>query len=235
MSDLLPEKLQELLKIVSKSEDRVGQFRAYVKLLDRAYKTIEKLGGALRKQERNYDKMKSDLAFFNRHRMKVDALIKAMRETYSSSTKSLRTLEELAQAYPAQYVFEVCQLGSYRLGSVQGWAFLNMRSATRIEADDNFVQAVLPAIAQVLPDHRDYLELRSAGIEDQLEAELEKLNEMRRAKTAIESDLPKWTEAMTALAHALRPAESTQLNTQEVAVRDRLLAPGGAAKLANIA
>lgn len=225
MSDNLPEKLQEQLKLVTKAEDRLSQFRAYVKLLDRGYKSLEKLGTALRKQERNYEKLKSDLAFFSRHRMKVDVLIRAMRETYSNSTKALRALEELAQHYPPHYVFEVCQLGSYRLGGVQGWAFLNIRSVARMDADTNYEQAVLPAIAQVLPDHRDYLELRAAGIEEQIGAELEKLNEMRRAKVEIEGSLPKWTEQMTALAAAMKPAETDRLNAQELAVYERLVVP----------
>lgn len=234
MSSNLPQHIATLLKETAKGSDRVEQFRAYVKLLDRSYKSAEKLGAELRKQERNYDKMKSDHAFFSRHRAKVDVLIKAMRETYVNSTKAMHTLEDLAQSYPAQYVFEVCHLGSYRLGSVQGWSFFNLRSASRIEADGNYVNAVLPAIAQVLPDHRDYLDLRAAGIEDQLQAELDKLNEMRRALSELQSCIPKWTEEMTALAVAMKRGDLERLNPQEQAVHERLVHPSGP-RLANSA
>jgi len=226
MSSNLPENIEKLLKESQNGSDRVEQFRSYVKLLDRAYKAADKLGSELKKQERNYDKMKTDHAFFGRHRMKVDVLIKAMRDTYVNSTKALRTLEELAEHYDAQYVFEVCHLGSYRLGAVQGWSFLNVRSASRLEADANFENAVLPAIAKVLPDHRDYLRLRAAGIEDQLQAELDKLNEMRRALSEVQSGIPKWTEEMTALAVAMKQPEIARLNAQEQAVHERLVTPG---------
>lgn len=227
MSSNLPENIEKLLKLLSKADGNVGQFRAYVKLLDRSYKTINSLGAELRKQERNYNKMKTDLAFFMRHRDKVDVLLRALRETYSNSSKALRTLEELAQAYPPQYVFDVCQLGSYRLGAVMGWSFLNMKSLTRMEADVNYVEAVLPAIAAVLPDHRDYLALRAAGIEKEIETELEKLKEMQRAKAAVEAALLKWSEEMTALGHALRPAEREKLNFQELTVLEQLTGSGG--------
>lgn len=234
MASNLPENIEKLLKEASKGSDRVEQFRAYVKLLDRSYKTAEKLGAELRKQESNYNKMKTDHAFFGRHRMKVDVLIKAMRDTYVNSTKAMRTLEDLVQNYPAQYVFEVCHLGSYRLGTVQGWSFVSFRSVSRTEADENYVNAVLPAIGQVLPDHRDYLELRNAGIEERLQAELDKLNEMRRAKAEVEGGLPKWTEEMTALAVAMKAPEVQRLNAQEQAVHERLVNPNGPA-LANSA
>jgi len=78
----------------------------------------------------------------------------------------------------------------------------------------------------VLPDHRDYLRLRAAGIEDQLQAELDKLNEMRRALSEVQSGIPKWTEEMTALAVAMKQPEIARLNAQEQAVHERLVTPG---------
>lgn len=234
MSAPLPKNIEQLLKATTKGVGRVETFRAYVKLLDTSYKTVDKLGAELRKQERNYNKMKDDHAFFARHRAKVDVLIKAMRDTYTNSTKAMRTLEELAQNYPIQYVFEVCQLGSYRLGSVQGWAFLAVRSASRIDADQNYVNVVLPAIAAILPDHRDYLELRSAGIEERLQSELDKLNEMRRTKAEIDSALPKWSDGMTALANAMDADDVARMNLQERAVQEKLIA-GSSFRFANSA
>ncbi len=234
MATELPKNIEQLLKEATKGVDRVEAFRAYVKLLDTSYKTTEKLGAELRKQERNYNKLKEDKTFFDRHRAKVDVLLRAMRETYTNSTKALRTLEELAQHYPAQYVFDVCNLGSYRLGPVQGWAFLSIQSASRIEADQNYVNAVIPAIAQVLPNHRDYMELRNAGIEERIQAELDKLNEMRRVKSEIDMGLPKWSDAMKALAHEMKADDLALLNQQERAVQEKLVS-GTVFKFANSA
>jgi hypothetical protein len=234
MASNLPKNIEQLLKEATKGVDRVESFRAYVKLLDTSYKTGEKLGGELRKQERNYSKLKEDKTFFDRHRAKVDILIKAMRDTYTNSTKALRTLEELAQHYPAQYVFDVCNLGSYRLGAVQGWAILGIQSASRIEADQNYVNAVIPAIAQVLPNHRDYVELRNAGIEERIQTELDKLNEMRRVKAEIDTGLPKWSEAMKALAEEMKSDDLALLNQQEREVQEKLMA-GTVFKFANSA
>lgn len=234
MASNLPKNIEQLLKTATKSADRVTAFRAYVKLLDTSYKTAEKLGGELRKQERNYNKLRDDEAFFSRHRAKVDALLRAMRDTYTNSAKALRMFEELAQNYPTQYVFDVCKLGSYRLGLVQGWSFLSIQSAARTDADQNYVNAVIPAIAQVLPDHRDYVELRSTGIEEQLQVELEKLNEMRRARSEIEMGLPKWSDAMKALAEEMKAEDLALLNQQERAVQEKLMA-GIVFKFANSA
>jgi hypothetical protein len=234
MTSNLPKNIEQLLKAASKDADRVEAFRAYVKLLDSSYKTAEKLGAELRKQERNYNKLKEDHAFFAHHRAKVDAMVRAMRDTYVNSTKALRTLEELAQHYPAQYVFEVCNLGSYRLGTVQGWAFLNLQSASRIEANQNYTQVVIPAIAQVLPNHRDYIELRNGGIEEQIQSELDKLNEMRRVKVEIDTNLPKWSDAMKALACEMKAEDLGLLTPQERTVQEKL-ASGTVFKFANSA
>ncbi|WPZ33434.1 hypothetical protein T8K17_19640 [Thalassobaculum sp. OXR-137] len=178
--------------------------------------------------------MKEDHAFFSRHRAKVDVLLRAMRETFVNSTKALRTLEELAQNYPAQYVFDVCNLGSYRLGSVQGWSFLSIQSASRTDADQNYANAVIPAIAQVLPNHRDYVELRNSGIEERIQSEFDKLNEMRRVKAEIDNNLPKWSDAMKALADEMKPADIERLNAQERTVQEKLKA-GTVFKFANSA
>ncbi|MCR9072842.1 MAG: hypothetical protein NXI18_14080 [Alphaproteobacteria bacterium] len=227
MASSLPQNIEQLVKDTAKVTDPVLAFRAYVKLLDTAYKATEKLGAELRRQESSYQRMKTDHQFFARHRAKVDVLIRAMRETYVNSTKAMRTLEDLAQHYPAQYVFDVCQLGSYRLGNVQGWAFLNLRSASRLDADQNYLNAVLPAIAAVLPDHRGYVELRNAGIEEKLQHELDKLNEMRRTKAEIDSNLPKWTDGLKALASGMQAKELERLNPHEQAVNEKLKAGSG--------
>lgn len=234
MASNLPKNIEQLLKEATKGVDRVAAFRAYVKLLDTGYKTAERIGEELRKQERNYNRLKDDQTFFARHRAKVDVLLKAMRETYTNSAKALRTLEELAQNYPLQYVFEVCNLGSYRLGLVQGWSFLGIQSASRLDADRNYANAVIPAIAQVLPNHRDYIELRNAGIEEQVQTELDKVNEMRRAKAEIDMGLPKWSDAMKALAEEMKPEDLELLNQQERTVQEKLRA-GTVFKFANSA
>ena len=234
MATNLPIKIEELLKEATRGTDRVAAFRAYVKLLDTGYKTSEKLGGEIRKQEIVYNRLKDDESFFSRHRAKVDMLVRAMRETYANPTKVLKTLEDLAMNYPIQYVFEVCGLGSYRLGLVQGWSFFSIQSAARLDANQNYANAVMPAIAQVLPDHRDYVELRNSGIEERTQAELDKLNEMRRTKSELDTALPKWSDAMKALAEEMKPEEVALMNQQERTVQEKLRA-GTVFKFANSA
>ena len=229
MSEHLPESIEKLHKSISGALDKVDQFRGFVKLLDASYKEIETSGKQLVKQERKYQKLKEDHAFFARHRNKVDVLFRAMRETYSNPAKALRHIDELARNYPAQYVFEVAHLGSWRLGSVQGWAFLNLKSVARVEADRNYTEAVLPALGNALPDHKDYLDLRSEGIEERLEAELDKMNDLRRSTAAVQAGMTKWTEEMTALAAALSKEEVGRLNSQEAEVCRRLVESGGSA------
>lgn len=234
MATNLPKNLEKLLKEATKGVDRVDAFRSYVKLLDAGHKTAAKLGSEIRKQENTYNRLKDDFEFFSRHRAKVDILLRAMRETFVNSTKALRTLEELAQNYPVQYVFDVCKLGSYRLGSVQGWSFLSIHSASRVDADQNYANAVIPAIAQILPNHRDYVELRNSGVEERVQSEFDKLNEMRRVKAEIDTNLPKWSDAMKALAEEMKPADIELLNAQERTVQEKLKA-GTVFKFANSA
>ena len=229
MTSKLPENIEKLHKATSGALEKVEQFRAYVKLLDASYKSVDENGKLLVKQERTYQKLKEDHAFFARHRSKVDVLFRALRESYGNPAKVLRDIDELARNYPAQYVFDVAHLGSWRLGRPMGWSFLNLRSVARQEADKNYADAVLPALGIVLPDHKDYLDLRSQGVEEMLETELEKMTALRETLAAVQGGLEKWTEEMTALANALTDAEAKRLNAQEAEVRDRLVESGGSA------
>src|SRR3546814_20787830 len=78
----------------------------------------------------------------------------------------MRTIEELIANYPVRYAFEVCQLGSYRLGTPLGWNVMGVRSASRLDADRNYAEVVIPAPAQILPEHSGYLALRARRSEE---------------------------------------------------------------------
>ncbi|SDF06500.1 hypothetical protein [Thalassobaculum litoreum] len=86
----------------------------------------------------------------------------------------------------------------------------------------------------MLPNHRDYVELRNSGIEERVQAELDKLNEMRRVKSEIDTGLPKWSDAMKALAEEMKAEDLALLNQQERTVQEKLAA-GTVFKFANSA
>ena len=129
----------------------------------------------------------------------------------------------LAANYPVQYVYEVCQLGSYRLGAPLGWNVLGIRSAERIDAEQNYVDAVIPSLVELLPDHAAYLELRSKDIEQQFEEALSDANLKRAARAAIETVVPTWSDELAACALSLTDAQVAGLSESEREVRRRLL------------
>ena len=137
MSDNLPVTLAELHRDATTASDRVETFRAYVKLLNHAYKALEKARGEAETADRRLAELRVDHTFFLRHRARVEMTFRTLIDTYRNPTKAMRTLEDLVASYPVQYVFEVCQLGSYRLGAPLGWNVMGVRSASRLDADRN--------------------------------------------------------------------------------------------------
>lgn len=207
MSDHLPVTLSNLHEDAKKAGDRITTFRSYVKLLNHAYKALEKARDETRLAERHLNGLKVDHAFFLRHKARVEVVFRALRETYRNPAKALRTVDELAANYPAQYVFEVCQLGTYRLGAPLGWSFFAARSATRVEAERAYAEVAIPALAQMLPDHAAYLGMRSKDVEQDYDAALADLTHKRSTQAAIETSVPTWSQELLALSMALTTAE----------------------------
>lgn len=222
MTDALPVTLANLHDDAKKATTRVATFRSYVKLLNSGYKVLEKARDEVRLADRHVNALRIDHTFFMRHKTRVEIAFKALRDTYRNPAKALRMVDDLAAHYPAQYVYEVCQLGSYRLGTPHGWNVLGVRSATRIEADQNYADVVIPALAQMLPDHAGYIALRSKDIEKQFEEALADANRKRAAQAAIETALPAWSEELAACSQALTVAEVDSLSSGEREVRRRL-------------
>ncbi|EDP61229.1 hypothetical protein BAL199_00942 [alpha proteobacterium BAL199] len=223
MSDHLPVTLSNLHEDAKKSGDRITTFRSYVKLLNAAYKALEKARDEARLADRHLNGLKVDYAFFIRHKGRVEATFRALRDSYRNPAKALRMIDELAANYPAQYVYEVCQLGSYRFGGALGWSFVGVRSTTRIEADRNYVDIVIPTLAQMLPDHAGYLALRSKDVEGDYEAALSDATHKRAVQAAIETTVPGWSEELTSCSLALTTSEIDQLTSNEREVRRRLM------------
>ena len=223
MSTSLPVTLANLHEDAKTAADRVETFRAYVKLLNTAYRALEKAREEARLADRHLNALRVDHTFFQRHKARVEVAFKALRETYRNPAKALRMIDELTGCYPPQYVFEVCQLGSYRLGTPLGWNVLGVRSTERIEADQNYLDAVIPAIAQILPDHAGYLDLRAKDIEQEFEDALASANRKRAVQAAIEAAVPGWSEELAAFSLALTPGEVDRLSNGEREVRRRLL------------
>jgi hypothetical protein len=223
MSEALPAALSELHEAAKAAGDRTTTFRAYVKLLNAAYKALEKAREEARLADRHLNGLRVDHSFFQRHKGRVEAAFRLLRETYRNPAKALRTIDELAANYPVQYVYDVCQLGSYRLGAPLGWNVLGIRSAERIDAEQNYVDAVIPSLVELLPDHAAYLELRSKDIEQQFEEALSDANRKRAIHAAIETVVPTWNDELAACALSLTDAQVAGLSESEREVRRRLL------------
>lgn len=223
MSDHLPVTLANLHGDAKTASDRIETFRAYVKLLNHAYKALEKARDQARLADRHLNELRVDHTFFLRHKAKVEMAFKALIDTFRSPTKAMRTIDDLAANYPAQYVYEVCQLGSYRLGTPLGWNLLGVRSASRIEADQNYADMVIPALAQMLPEHAGYLDLRAKNIEASFEEALADANHKRALQAAIEAAVPGWSDELAACSLTLKPSEVDKLSNGEREVRRRVM------------
>lgn len=223
MSDHLPVTLANLHGDAKTASDRIETFRAYVKLLNHAYRALEKARDETRLADRHLNEQRVDHTFFLRHKARVEFTFKALIDTYRSPTKAMRTVDDLVAAYPAQYVYEVCQLGSYRLGAPLGWYLLGVRSASRIEADQNYADVVIPALAQMLPEHAGYLELRAKNVEASFEDALADGNRKRTVQAAIEAAVPGWSDELAACSLTLKPSEVDKLSDGEREVRRRVM------------
>lgn len=223
MTSNLPVALANLHDGAKSAGDRIETFRAYVKLLNAAYKALEKASDEARLAERHVNVLRVDHVFFQRQKARVEVAFRALRETYRNPAKALRAIDDLSANYPAQYVYEVCQLGSYRLGTPHGWNMLGVRSSERIDADQFYLEAVIPALAKMLPDHAAYLELRASDIEGQFEDAVADSNLKRAVKAAIEAALPPWSEELQSCSLSLTAAEVGRLTNGEREVRNRLL------------
>ncbi|GHD60332.1 hypothetical protein GCM10017083_46030 [Thalassobaculum fulvum] len=222
MTDHLPVTLANLHQDAKKASGRLETFRAYVKLLNVAYKALAKARDESRLADRHLNELRVDHAFFQRHKAKVELTFRALRETYRNPARALRMIDDLSANYPAQYVFDVCQLGTYRFGAPHGWSLLGIRSAARVDADQNYVDAVIPALVQMLPDHGAYVEMRGKDIEKRFEEALADANQKRAAHAAIEAAVPTWSEELAACSQSLTTAEVDRLSENEREVRRRL-------------
>ncbi len=223
MSEALPASLADLHDDAKRAGDRTATFRAYVKLLNASYKALEKAREEARLADRHLNGLRVDHTFFQRHKARVETAFRLLRETYRSPTKALRTIDELAANYPVQYVHDVCQLGSYRLGAPLGWNVLGIRSADRVEADQNYIDAVIPALVEILPEHAAYLDLRSKDVEQQFDDALTDANRKRAVQAAIEMVVPTWNDELAACSLSLTDAEVAGLSEGEREVRRRLM------------
>lgn len=227
MSSNLPDALNTKHENAKKAADRLARYRLFVILINQGYKKLEEIKKSERKADKEVSRLSADHDFFLRHQDKMNALFRTMRETYSNPAKVLRGLDDLCRHYPAQYVFEVCQLGSYRLGSPMGWSFLGFRSLSRNDADANYAEVVIPLLSKILSDHRDYLDLRQSDIATRYDAAVAEVATIRREKAAVEAGLPTWTQEMTSCAADMSEDEVAQLTPEEAEVRRRIVGRAG--------
>lgn len=225
MSDLVPAALTDLHAKAVAAGNRIETLRAYIVLIDRGHKATQKARAAAKAMDREVARLRDDHIFFKRHEAKVETLHQALRLCYGNPNKVLRTIDEMISAYPVEYVFEVCKLGVWRLGTPIGWAFLWMISPERQAAALTYETEVLPVIAQVLPDHVDFMALRRSDIVEQFEQANKAAATQRQTLGALEGALPKWTEELKSVAHSLKQDELDRLTVEEREVRRRLVIP----------
>lgn len=223
MSDNLPASLTDLHKDAVGAKDRVETYRNYIALMNRGYRTLEKVKRRVRVLDGELAKVRDEHIFVQRHALKVEAALAAMRQCYADPNKVMRTLDDMVLAYPVEYVYDVCRLGIWRLGRPVGWSFLWLHSQDRLEAASVYEMAVLPALAQMLPDQRDYITLRRDRIDERFDKARKTATDQRQALAAIEAAIPKWTEELKSAAHALRQSEVEKLSQEEREVRRQLL------------
>ena len=225
MSDLVPAALTDLHGKAVAASDRIDTFRAYTNLIAHGHKALDRVRRKVKTLDGETRRLTDDHTFFQRHEAKIEALHHALRQCYAHPNKVLRTLDDMVAAYPVEYVFEVCKLGVWRLGTPAGWSFLWMISPERQSAAAMYESEVLPMIGQVLPDHRDFMALRRSNIAEQFEQASKVAASQRQSLAAIEGAMPKWTEEMKGAAHALKQSEVDRLTQEEREVRRQLLAP----------
>ena len=223
MSEKLPSTLKSLHEDARSAKARTDTFLSYINLMNKAYKEFDQAKNKSKLADRHLNAMKAEHTFYQRHTTKIDALYVVLPECFSSPTKVMRNLDEMVMHYPAEYVFEVCKLGAWRIGPANGWTFFGFKSMSRIEAELAYEQRVLPIIAQMLADHRDYIELRQRGVEEAYDLANEDATEKRFELAAIEAVLPVWRDEMKAAATALTQDEVDRLTPDEREVRRRLM------------
>src|SRR3546814_8603833 len=60
---------------------------------------------------------------------------------------------------------------------------MGVRSASRLDADRNYAEVVIPALAKILPEHSGYLALRAGDIEGIFDEALSEANRKRAARS----------------------------------------------------
>lgn len=189
-----------------------------VRALDRLGKQAKEKAGALKAAE-------ADMAFLERHRAKEDVALRALRGTYVRPTKALAVFNDLCRNFAPHYVAEVIRLGSYRLGWPLGFGILNYRSETRIGADENYAQVVVPALDRIIPDQRDYLDLRDTGIEALHADALKAHTEVSDRRLSIEGAVRDLERDIRAAALSLSDSEVGKLDAEDYGFRMAILTP----------
>src|SRR3546814_21163662 len=77
MSDHLPVTLAALHRDATTASDRVEMFRTYVKLLNHAYKALEKARKEAENADRRLGELRVDHTFFLRHRARVETAFRS--------------------------------------------------------------------------------------------------------------------------------------------------------------
>src|SRR3546814_20433626 len=105
----MPVTLADLHRDATRASDRVEMFRTYVKLLNHAYKALEKARKEAENADRRLGELRVDHTFFLRHRARVETAFRTLIDTYRNPTTARRPPEHPIAHYTVRSAFEVGQ------------------------------------------------------------------------------------------------------------------------------
>lgn len=219
----LPKEIQALYDRAVKAGDLAGRFLAFTDLILTATDIVTRIKRITREHEKELKKVEAEIQFLSRHKAKEDMAFRAMRGSYASPEKAFGVFNELCQSYAPDYVVEVIKLGSYRLGSATGMSFLGMRMAGREEADANYEKAVVPALATIAADQREYLKLKDTDLEVEHEKVLKFVSTIADQRLALEAAIREYTRERLEVAISMQPSDLENLNADELKYRQTIL------------
>ncbi len=219
----LPDSIVEAARETKAMKDMITRFRAFGVLVDMVLMEIARTDKVLKEQRKLRQEYEAEMTFLNRHSFKLDAVYRVLAGTYSSPRKAMTVVNDLCRSYPPEYVMEVVRLGSYRLGNPLGMNLLGIKSQSRVDADEHYERSVVPALMEVLPDQRIYLELKQRSIESQHERSVAQVTELTSRRFALEGAAKEYEKEQRIMAASMQPEDIEKLDDEEKGMRIMLL------------
>ena len=215
----LPKKLRARHTQAFAIEEPIERFRAFNDLMGRMKQEARSFDRKFKESKKLMQVAETDITFVERHRAKVELVLRALRLTYGSPGRAFATINKLCRDYPVDYVKDVILLGSYRLAKPKGMAIMSFRSAERLEADANYETAVMPALMLIISDHKTYLKLADEDLDTKYQEYKDTVSLAQRIKLGIDGAVSEYEREMKSAAVAIPADEVENLGPDEASVR----------------